>query len=140
MPASLNKNECFENSKDAYAMYNEAEISQKLEEYKNIKKKGKQKYTKILPKGALKHDYDFKPPKLVSSGREALFNDDLYKIPKIVEQKKEFVPIREIREKERQKQRTPFVFNRLMNASVFSPSINSYQSNMKKEFPSVYIH
>ncbi|MCQ2817599.1 MAG: hypothetical protein MJ252_10075 [archaeon] len=139
-PAALKKNEPFSTDKETYAQYDDATIKKILEENQEIKKKGRPKYQKILPSGALKHQMPFHPAKLVSTGRDGLFNDDLYKIPRVPEEKKEFRPIREIREEERKRYKSPFVFNRLMNHSQFSPSLYSNPINLKREFPSVFIH
>ena len=91
----------------------------------------------LLPSGAIKHLQAFKPARLVVTGRDGLFNDDLYKLPEIEDVKKSFTPIREIREMEKKNARTPFYYNKLMRQSQFSPSISSFTYNLKREFPSV---
>ena len=138
-PASLKKCECFSSIEETYCQYDPETTKKILNEYSEMKKKGKPKFTKILPKGAIKHDRPFAPPRLVSSGREALFNDDLYKIPRIPqEEKKQNISMRERRELENKNRKNPFVYNKLMNNSTFAPPIMSIMKNMKREFPTIF--
>ena len=136
-PASLMKCDPFFNNIQTYGMYTEDEQAKLMNDYKDFKKNGRGKYTKVLPKGAMKHVQPFRPARLVVTGRDGLFNDDLYKLPEIEDVKKSFTPIREIREMEKKNARTPFYYNKLMRQSQFSPSISSFTYNLKREFPSV---
>ena len=136
-PASLKKCDPFFNNTQTYGLYTPEEQEMLMTEYKNFKKNGVPKYQKKLPKNALKHLQPFKPSTLVFSGRDGLFNDDLYKLPELEEVKKPNIPIREIREMEKKNARVPFAYNKLMNQTHFSPSITSFTFNLKREFPSV---
>ena len=138
-PASLNRCEPFANNEQTYGMYTDEEIEKRMEEYKDYKKTGNKRYEKILPKGSVKHMKAFMPAKLVSTGRDALFNDDLYKIPEI-EEKKDTRTAEEIKKEEEEKKkkaRPPFTYNKLMNSSTFSPPITSFSVNLKREFPTI---
>lgn len=140
-PASLKKNECFSSIPETYGAYDQETIKKRLEEYSEIKKMGKPKYQKCVPKGSFHHDKPFIPPKLISTGRDALFNDDLYKIPTQQlkrNQSEKVLSLRERRERENKNRRNPFTYNKLMNQSTFSPPINSFAINIKREFPSVF--
>ena len=136
-PASLMKCDPFFNNIQTYGMYTDDEQEKLMNDYKDFKKNGRGKYKKILPSGAIKHLQAFKPARLVVTGRDGLFNDDLYKLPEIEDVKKSFTPIREIREMEKKNSRTPFFYYKLMRQSQFSPSISSFTYNLKREFPSV---
>ena len=136
-PASLKKCDPFYNNTQTYGLYTPDEQERLMTEYKDLKKNGIKKYEKILPKNALKHLQPFKLPRQVFSGRDGLFNDDLYKLPELEEVKKPNIPIREIREMEKKNARVPFAYNKLMNQTHFSPSITSFTFNLKREFPSV---
>ena len=136
-PASLKKCDPFFNNTQTYGLYTPEEQEMLMTEYKTFKKNGVPKYQKKLPKNALKHLQPFKPSTLVFSGRDGLFNDDLYKLPELEEVKKPNIPIREIREMEKKNARVPFAYNKLMNQTHFSPSITSFTFNLKREFPSV---
>lgn len=139
-PASLAKNECFSSLKETYGG-DDSQFKDLLDEFRNIKKNGRPKYEKVIPKGSTKHDKPFAPPKLISTGRDTLFSDDLYKLPPVEEKK---VPASEIlkmrKEKEQKKNRPAFTYNKLMNHSTFSPPITSFSCNLKKEFPKISFH
>ena len=142
-PASLNRCEPFANNEQTYGMYTEDEIEKGLNEYKDYKKHGNRRYEKILPPGSVKHMKAFMPAKLVSTGRDALFNDDLYKIPEIEEKKVKPKTEEELKKEEEEKKkrsRPPFTYNKLMNISTFSPPITSFSVNLKREFPSIKFH
>ena len=138
-PPSLMKCEPFSNNEQTYGMYTEAEIESRMEEYRDYKKHGNKRYIRILPEGSAKHMKAFMPAKLVSTGRDALFNDDLYKIPEIEEKKEKKSEEEKKKEEEEKKKRArpPFTYNKLMNISTFSPSITSFSINLKREFPSI---
>lgn len=138
-PASLKKNDCFFSIPETYAQYDQETTKKLLNEYVEIKNKGKPKFVKILPKGSVVHDRPFAPPRLVSHGRSGLFNDDLYKIPRPPkEEKKQNMSMREKRELEAKNRKNPFIYNKLMNNSTFSPPITSIMHNMKREFPTIF--
>lgn len=139
-PASLSKNECFASIKETFGG-DDSQFKNLLNEYKSIQKKGRSKYEKVLPKGSTKHNQPFSPPKLISTGRETLFNDDLYKLPPIEEKKisaSEVIKMR--KETEQKKNRPAFTYNKIMKHSTFSPSITSFSCNLKREFPSISFH
>ena len=136
-PASLKKCDPFFNNTQTYGLYTPEEQEMLMTEYKTFKKNGVPKYQKKIPKNALKHLQPFKPARLIYTGRDGLFNDDLYKLPELKEVQKSNIPIREIREMEKKNARTPFTYNKLMNHTHFSPSITSFAFNLKREFPNV---
>ena len=77
-PASLKKCDPFVNDRETYELHNEQEIGELLNEYKEIKKKGNQRYVK--PKDPL-HDRPFAPARLKFEGRNGLFmykNEEFY--------------------------------------------------------------
>lgn len=153
-PAALMKCEPFANNEKTYGMYTQDEIEERMKEYKEWKKNGRGKYKKILPEGSVKHLKAFSPAKLVSTGRDALFNDDLYKIPDredLVNAMKEKnksgggenekeMSIREKMAEMNKNKRVPFTYNKLMKISTFSPPITSFSVNLKREFPSIKFH
>ena len=136
-PASLMKCDPFFNNIQTYGMYTDDEQQKLMNEYKEFKKHGRGKYKKVIAEGTMKHLQPFKPARLVVTGRDGLFNDDLYKLPEVEKVQKSAMNIREIREMEKKNARTPFYYNKLMRQSQFSPSISSFTYNLKREFPSV---
>ena len=136
-PASLMKCDPFFNNIQTYGMYTDDEQQKLMNEYKEFKKHGRGKYKKVIAEGTMKHLQPFKPARLVVTGRDGLFNDDLYKLPEVEKVQKSAMNIREIREMEKKSARTPFYYNKLMRHSQFSPSISSFTYNLKREFPSV---
>ncbi len=136
-PASLMKCDPFFNNIQTYGMYTDDEQQKLMNEYKEFKKHGRGKYKKVIAEGTMKHLQPFKPARLVVTGRDGLFNDDLYKLPEVEKVQKSAMNIREIREMEKKSARTPFYYNKLMRHSHFSPSISSFTYNLKREFPSV---
>ena len=127
----------FFNNIQTYGMYTDDEQQKLMNEYKEFKKHGRGKYKKVIAEGTMKHLQTFKPARLVVTGRDWLFNDDLYKLPEVEKVQKSAMNIREIREMEKKSARTPFYYNKLMRHSQFSPSISSFTYNLKREFPSV---
>ena len=103
-----------------------------------IKKKGNQKYSKSLPKGAIKHDRPFALARLMYVGRDGLFDDNLYTLPEMTEKDKEKLKIKTVREKREEEEklkatkRVPFTYNKLMKNSRFAPPISSFTTNLKK--------
>jgi len=146
MPASLKKCEPFSSVSEAYSIYNDVEFEQKLKDYTDYKKKGNPKYSKSLPKGAVKHDRPFAPARLIYVGRDGLFDDNLYTLPEMTEKDKERLKIKTVREKREEEEklkatkRVPFTYNKLMKISKFSPPISSFTTNLKKEFPTIKFH
>ena len=104
------------------------------------KKRGRPKYQKPKIPGSVSHIKPFSPPKLISTGRDALFNDDLYKIPKLPETTKNSMSLRERIEYEKAHRKNPFTYNKLMNTATFSPAISSFTCNLKREFPTICFH
>lgn len=143
-PASLMKCDPFYTDKETYALYNEEENAKLMTEYRDFKKHGTPKYCKSLPKGAVKHDRPFAPARLIWTGRDGLFNDDLYTWPELTPRDiKPFKTVRQRKEEEAEKnknKRMPFTYNKLMKISKFSPSISSFTTNLKKEFPTIKFH
>lgn len=143
-PASLKKNDPFASNIETYGLYNDQEKEELMNEYKKFKKDGRPKYVKELPKGALKHMQPFKLARLVATGRDGLFNDNLYTLPEPTDKDKPVViSVRERKEKEAaeaKNKRMPFTYNKLMKHSTFSPSINSFRVNLKRDFPNIKFH
>lgn len=141
-PASLKKCEPFADIEHTFGLYNAQEIDERMKEYRDFKKNGNPKYKKVLPKGAIKHDQPFKPARLIALGREGLFNDDLYKIPEVQEEKKilSVKEKKELEEANKAKRRAPFTYNKLMKSSTFSPPISSFTMNLRREFPTIKFH
>ena len=154
-PASLKKCDPFVSDKETYELHNEQEIGELLNEYKEIKKKGNQRY--IKPKDPL-HDRPFAPAKLKFDGRNGLFmykneefymnNDQRYSKEYLKDWKKikkeendNAIKQREKENEERKKKfLKPFTYNRLMKSSTFAPPISSYMVNIKRDFPSIKFH
>ena len=142
-PASLKKCEPFYNNIETYGVYNEEERLQKLQEYREYKKVGNKKYSKSLPKGCVQHDRPFAPARLIYTGRDGLFYDDLYKLPELTEKDKK--PLKTVKERKEEEEknknkRMPFTYNKLMKDSRFAPPISSFTTNLKKEFPTIKFH
>jgi hypothetical protein len=154
-PASLKKCDPFVNDRETYELHNEQEIGELLNEYKEIKKKGNQRYVK--PKDPL-HDRPFAPARLKFEGRNGLFmykneefymnNDQRYSKEYLKEwkniKKEENDKAIKQREKENEERKKkflkPFTFNRLMKSSTFAPPISSYMINIKRDFPNIKFH
>ena len=135
VPASLKKCDCFASDSLTYGI-NPLIQSQRLEEYRESKKKGREKYIETLPPGSVKHLKAFSPPKLISTGRNGLFDDNLYAIPEIKTEEKKMT-LQERLENEQKNKKKPFTYNRLMNSSSFAPAISNYKVNIKRDFPSI---
>ena len=138
-PASLMKCDCFASDSETYGIDPSIQ-KQRLEEFREWKKKGRPKYQKPKIPGSVSHIKPFSPPKLISTGRDALFNDDLYKLPKLPETTKNSMSLRERIEYEKAHRKNPFTYNKLMNTATFSPAISSFTCNLKREFPSICFH
>lgn len=138
-PASLMKCDCFASDSETYGL-DPALEKERLNEFRELKKKGRPKYEKPKIPGSVSHDKPFSPPKLISTGRDCLFNDDLYKLPKLPQSTKNSMSLRERIEYEKAHRKNPFTYNKLMNTATFSPSISSFSCNLKREFPSICFH
>lgn len=134
-PASLKKCDCFASDKQAYGILNDGEIKDRLAQYKEDKKTGNPKYEKKLPPGAIKHVAPFRPARLLYSGRDGLFNDDLYKMPNLPPEQK--LTLKERLELEEKNKKPTFRYNKLMQHSHFSPCISSFNCNLKRDFPTI---
>ena len=145
-PASLKKCEPFSSISETYGIYTDSEKTEKLKEYAEYKKKGNPKYQKSLPKGSVKHLQPFSPARLIWTGRDGLFDDNLYTLPEMTEKDKQKLKIKTVREKKEEEEklkpyrRNPFTYNKLMKISRFSPAISSFTTNLKKEFPTIKFH
>lgn len=138
-PASLMKCDCFSSNAEAFGL-DPAIEKERLQEYREMKKIGRSKYEKPKIPGSVVHDKPFSPPKLISTGRDCLFNDDLYKLPQIPKSTKNTMSLRERIEYEKANRKNPFTYNKLMKTSSFSPAISSFTCNLKREFPSISFH
>ena len=135
-PASLKKNECFSNIKQTYGYT--PDYYSKLQKQSEIdRKKKSQPYKKEYPKGSAHHDRPFSPASLSKSGRDGLFNKRVWDCPSVPE-KRVIVSAKQREEEERKNRKNPFIYNRLMDPSDFSPSIVNNQINLKNNYPSVY--
>ena len=90
---------------------------------------------KTLPPESVKHIKPFHPPKLISTGRDCLFDDNLYTMPTLKEEKK--MTLKERLELEQKNKKKPFTYNKLMDNSHFAPPISSFKVNLKRDFPSI---
>ncbi len=137
-PASLKKNEPFFNIQQTYGY--EPKYYDKLKKESDAKRKSnEQKFERKNPPGSFKHDRPFTPASLSKIGREGLFDQKIWNCPSIPE-KIEIVNAREKAERERKNRRDPFIYNRLQDASKFSPSIVNNQINLKHNYPTVFNH
>lgn len=138
IPASLKKCDAFTNNYDTYGGITDEERKNKVEEYKENKKKGNPKYVKVLPEKCVKHNMPFKPARLLYSGRDGLFNDNLYQMPNIPPAPT--MTLKERLEYEEKHKKEPFRSCKLMKTSHFAPCISSFTSNLKKDFPTVHFN
>ena len=121
-------------------------MKQKLKEYREYKKKGNPRYHKSLPKGSVQHMKAFAPARLIYTGRDGLFDDNLYTLPEMTEKDKEKLKVKSVRERKEEEEklkthrRNPFTYNKLMKISRFAPPISSFTTNLKKEFPTIKFH
>lgn len=144
-PASLKKCDCFASASETYGIKPEDHLKG-LEEFREFKKNGRSKYVKTLPSGSIKHLKAFSPPKLISTGRACLFDDNLYTlhtyVPKApnsreLDEKEMQKNLRERREFEQKNKKKAFTYNKLMDNSNFAPAISSFKVNLKRDFPSI---
>ena len=138
-PASLKKCDCFATDAETYGLDPSIE-KQRLNEYREIKKKGRGKYEKPVIPGSVKHIKPFSPPKLISTGRDCLFNDDLYKMPKLSQSVGDTRTLKERLEYEKAHRKNPFTYNKIMSIGQFSPSMSSFTCNLKRDFPTICFH
>ena len=134
LPASLKKCDCFASAADTFGIDPE-EHRKGLNEFREFKKNGRGKYVKTLPPESVKHIKPFHPPKLISTGRDCLFDDNLYTMPTLKEEKK--MTLKERLELEQKNKKKPFTYNKLMDNSHFAPPISSFKVNLKRDFPSI---
>lgn len=135
-PASLKKNECFSTVKQTYG-YDDPYYMQLKRESDLKRRTPSAKYNKPYPKNGFKHDRPFTPASLSKTGREGLFNREVWKCPSIPE-KRVIVNQREKREREQANKVRPFKYNIMQKQTKFSPSIMTNQVNIKRDFPGVF--
>lgn len=134
-PASLMKCDSFSPDSETYGIDPKSH-EDGLKRFRYFKAHGTPKYVKTSPPdGAAKHDKPFAPAKKCTTGRESLFNDDLYKLPKLPPLVK--MPLKMRLELEKKNKKETFRYNRLQDHTNFSPAISSFNSNLKSDFPSV---
>lgn len=134
-PASLKKNECFANNVQTFGGMSDSEFKSKVDEYKENKKNGNKKFEKKIDPSFVQHSMPFRLARLKYSGRDGLFNDDLYKIPTLPPEHK--ISLQERLAYEEQHKKEPFKSCRLMQTSHFAPCISSFTTNLKKDFPTI---
>lgn len=136
MPASLKRNECFSTNKEAFGYDNAYYQNLKNESEKERKSKHK-KFQRRVPPHSAKHENPFRPASLVKQGRDGLFDQGVWNCPSIPE-KRVIVNQREKKEYEAAHRKDPFLYNKLMDQTKFSPSVVTNTINMKRDFPTVY--
>lgn len=138
LPASLKKCDNFSCNYDTYGGITDEERKKKVEEFKEYKKKGNPRFIKTMPATCATHDHPFRAARLLYSGRDGLFNDDLYKMPEIPTEPT--MSLKERLELEEKNKKDPFKSCRLMKTTHFAPPISSFTTNLKKDFPTITLN
>ncbi len=130
VPANTAKCNVFFSDRDTYGL--EDDIYKKLikefEEKEKLKKSVDHKYAK--------HIGPFKPASLTKLGNEGFFTKISYKVTQAPVLKK--MTLEELKKKRLGKHDKEFGLNRVMQSSVFSPSVQLALPNLKKAFPSIF--